>query len=58
MTTRSSSDLTCPPLKAYPREFLLRAADELEALPENSPLSDLIVDYQGLRAACRALTQS
>jgi hypothetical protein len=43
----------CPPLVTYPIEMQRRAASELRALPKDSALSELIVDYGKLRKACR-----
>lgn len=44
----------CPPLVAYSVETQKRAAAELRALPEGSPLAQMIVDYKKTRDACRA----
>lgn len=47
----------CPVPRDYAPGFLQRAADELVALPPDSPLAQMIIDYQVLRdqvRACRA----
>lgn len=44
----------CPPLPAYSAAEQRRAARELRALPEDSPLAAMIVDYKKARDACAA----
>lgn len=44
----------CPPLVAYSTQEQRQAARELRALPQNSPLAAMIVDYKKTRDACRA----
>lgn len=46
----------CPALREYSPAFMESAAAQIEALaiPENSPVALLIVDYANLRAATRA----
>jgi len=41
-------------VKSYSPDFLARAADELEALPDGSALAVMIADYAVLRAQLRA----
>lgn len=43
----------CPPLVSYTADMQRRAASELRALPRQSPLAAMIVDYGKMRAACR-----
>lgn len=50
---RSTGD-GCPPLVDYSLKEQKRAAAELRALPQNSPLAAMIVDYKKTRDACRA----
>jgi hypothetical protein len=44
----------CPPLVAYSLEEQKVASQQLMALPKNSPLAAMIVDYKKTRDACRA----
>jgi hypothetical protein len=44
----------CPQEVKYSKEFLLKADAAMEALPEGSPLIDLMVDYDSLRRGARA----
>lgn len=44
----------CPPLVAYSPQDQKQAAAQLRALPKNSPLAAMIVDYKKTRDACRA----
>lgn len=39
----------CPPVVAYSREFQARAADELDRLPENSAIAEMMADYAVMR---------
>ena len=34
----------CPPVVEYTREFQARAADELDLLPEGSPIAEMLSD--------------
>ncbi len=43
----------CPPLVSYSRAQQADAAHELRALPQDSELAAMIVDYGKLRDACR-----
>lgn len=43
----------CPPLVEYSRDFQNAAADQLEGLPDGSPLVTMIEDYKRLRDGCR-----
>lgn len=49
-TTRTA----CLPMAEYSRAEQDKAADELEALPSNSQVGRMVVDYGTLRAANRA----
>ncbi len=44
----------CPPLVAYSLDEQKIAAKQLRALPKDSPLAAMIVDYKKTRDACRA----
>jgi len=44
----------CPQIRTYSPEVQARAADELEALPENSVLPTFIGDYAVMREELRA----
>lgn len=48
------SSLACPPVVAYDRPFLARAAAELEILPPGSAIEVLLADYSVLREQVRA----
>ena len=52
--TAPSDGLPCPPVAFYSREFLARAADELERLPPGSATEQLLADYQVMREQARA----
>ena len=43
----------CPPLVQYSAQTQRRAADELERLPKDSAVAQMIVDYKKTRDACR-----
>lgn len=43
----------CPPLVTYSAETQRLAAKELRALPKDSQVAKLVVDYGKMRAACR-----
>lgn len=45
---------TCPTLFDYPQQVMDQAADELEQLPNDSVLPDLIGDYGVVREEIRA----
>jgi hypothetical protein len=47
--------LTCPQLVQYEKEFMQRAAEELQALKKDGAIARLIVDYSRQRDACRRL---
>jgi hypothetical protein len=40
----------------YSREFLARAADELDALPLGSAIEQMLADYQVMRDQARTCT--
>ena len=44
----------CPPVPAYGREFLARAASELEQLPVGSAVEQMLADYGVMREQARA----
>jgi hypothetical protein len=49
----------CPPVPAYSREFLARAAGELQHLPPGAAIKQMLMDYQVVRdqmQACRSNT--
>lgn len=43
----------CPPVVEYGEEFRLRAADELELLPEGSAVVEMLSDYAVMREQAR-----
>jgi hypothetical protein len=43
----------CPEVRLYSQDFLERAADELETLPENSASARLVGDYKTARDEMR-----
>ena len=44
----------CAPVPAYSREFLARAAGELEQLPAGSAVEQMLADYGVMREQARA----
>ena len=52
--TARSDGAPCPPVVAYSREFLARAADELDVLPPGSAIEQMLTDYQVTRDQARA----
>jgi hypothetical protein len=44
----------CPPVVEYSSEFQARAAAEVEMLPADSPLIDMLSDYAVMRGQARA----
>lgn len=44
----------CPPLVKYSKAQQAKAAAELRALPDESQIGQMIVDYGKTRDACRA----
>ena len=52
--TERSDGAPCPPVVAYSREFLARAADELDSLPAGSAIEQMLADYQVMRDQARA----
>lgn len=50
---QTTSGGVCPPLVNYSAERQTLAAKELRALPKDSEIAKLVVDYGKLRAACR-----
>lgn len=47
-------EVKCPAIRAYSLEFQRAAADQLETLPEGSPVVRMVRDYRELRKAIRA----
>jgi hypothetical protein len=47
--TARSDAAPCPPVVAYSREFLVRAAGELASLPAGSAIEQMLADYEGMR---------
>lgn len=52
--TALSDGASCPPVVSYSREFLARAADELDRLPSGSAIEQMLADYQVMRDQVRA----
>lgn len=52
--TAPSDGAPCPPVVPYSREFLARAADELDRLPSGSAIEQMLADYQVMRDQARA----
>ena len=51
-----SDGRACPPVPKYSREFLARAAGEVEKLPAGSAVELMLGDYGVVRAQARACT--
>jgi hypothetical protein len=51
--TERSDGAPCPPVAACSREFLGRAADELNLLPAGSAIEQMLADYQVMREQAR-----
>lgn len=45
--------IVCPPVVEYTREFQRRAAEEIELLPTQSAINEMLTDYAVLRAQIR-----
>lgn len=54
-TARSDrpAGVVCPPVPAYSKPFLKRAADELDRLPPGSAIEQMLADYQVMREQAR-----
>ncbi|MBK8211728.1 MAG: hypothetical protein IPK78_19025 [Rhodospirillales bacterium] len=52
--TERSDGAPCLPVVAYSREFLARAADELDSLSAGSAIEQMLADYQVIRDQARA----
>jgi hypothetical protein len=52
--TAPSKLSVCPPVVNYSREFMVKAADELDAIPAGSAIDRMMQDYGTLRAQLRA----
>ena len=46
----------CPPVVEYDRAFLVRAAKELDLLPPESAIVEMLKDYHVMREQARACT--
>jgi hypothetical protein len=44
----------CPPVRSYSEEFRKRAVAELDLLPANSAVEEMLTDYAVLRQQIRA----
>jgi len=55
-TARSDGE-GCPPVPAYSREFLARAAGELRGLPPGAAIEQMLADYQVMRDQARFCRQ-
>lgn len=51
--TAPTDGAPCPPVMSYSKEFLARAADELERLPSGSAIEQMLADYQVMRDQAR-----
>ena len=52
--TERSDGVPCPPVVEYGREFLARAAGELDSLPPDAAVEQMLADYQVMRDQGRA----
>lgn len=52
--TERSDGAPCSLVVAYSRDFLARAASELEMLPPGSAIEQMLADYQVMRDQARA----
>lgn len=50
-----TANFSCPTLKEYSLRDQRKLADELESAPSNAVWPKFIVDYSGLRDACRVV---
>jgi hypothetical protein len=46
--------VACLPVVEYSKDFQLRAADEVAALPDGSAIVEMLEDYAVMRAQARA----
>ena len=53
-TTATTAAAACPPLRSYSDEFRKRAVAELDLLPANSAVEEMLTDYAVLRQQVRA----
>jgi hypothetical protein len=53
-STASATATGCPPLRSYSDEFRKRAVAELDLLPANSAVEEMLTDYAVLRQQVRA----
>ncbi len=51
--TERSDGAPCPPVVEYSREFLARAAVELDSLSAESAIEQMLADYQVMRDQAR-----
>jgi len=47
----------CPPVIEYSRDFQARAADELDLLPDESAIAEMLSDYAVLRDQTRSCSR-
>lgn len=52
-STQLNTGSGCPPLVQYSAQTQRRAADELQQLPKDSAIGQMIVDYKKTRDACK-----
>ncbi len=50
----SSASAACPPVRSYSDDFRKRAVAELDLLPANSAVEEMLTDYAVLRQQIRA----
>jgi hypothetical protein len=53
-TGASANAAGCPPVRSYSDEFRKRAVAELDLLPANSAVEEMLTDYAVLRQQIRA----
>jgi len=53
----ASSDNACPPIAAYDRATMQQAAQDLAALPQDSPVVRMMEDYSVMRSQARLCKQ-
>ena len=51
--SEQSAIISCPPVVAYDRAFLGRAAEELGTLPQGSAIERMLADYAVMRSQMR-----
>jgi len=53
----AAANAACPPLRTYSKEFRDRAIAELDLLPANSAVEEMLTDYAVLRQQIHACQQ-